>query len=173
MKKIIFILFIIVFYTNNLKSQNTNTKSKVVVVFSPYCPICLKNIYILKNLYTTYGIPDSIDFQLLIPSTLHINNGELNKLRKKYKLPFSINNDFKNSFINKYEASVTPEVFLLDKEENVRYQGLINNRFTQIGVGNNGEIINYLEDAIKAYIKNEEIVIKRTTAIGCFIEPIQ
>jgi peroxiredoxin len=170
MKKIICFIILSLLIIHQSKGQNTIYNSKVVVVFSPYCPICLKNIYAIKDMYETYSTKDSIEFQLLLPTSLHVSAHELTKFKKKYKIPFSIIIDVDNRFINQYNATVTPEAYLIDDKQQIKYQGLINNRFVQIGLSNNGAIISYLEDAIKAYIHKEEIKINKTSAIGCFIE---
>jgi peroxiredoxin len=65
-----------------------------------------------------------------------------------------------------FKVSHTPEVFLINKNWTVVYQGQIDDNYQESSEVKNA----YLRDNINALLKGEEIKIKSTDAIGCTIK---
>ena len=87
-----------------------------------------------------------------------------------YELPLEIIYDHNYSLVNDLKASITPEVYLIDENNKVQYQGLIDNWLGELGRKRQFISQYYLKDAIESLINGEEVRIKKTKAIGCFIE---
>ena len=69
----------------------------------------------------------------------------------------------------KYGATKTPHVFILKKEKSnniVKYIGAIDNNYEDPTDVNHY----YVEDAVNALLKNQEVKEKKTVAIGCTIK---
>ncbi len=67
-------------------------------------------------------------------------------------------------------ATITPETFLLNSDQQIIYSGAIDN--WAVDLGQKRQVITeyYLKDAIDSILQHKEVVIKNTTAVGCFIE---
>jgi len=80
--------------------------------------------------------------------------------------------DKKHVITNQYGATITPEAILIDKNQQVIYQGAIDNWFFELGRNRLEVTEHYLIDAIEASMKGQMPSIKRTEAIGCFIQGV-
>ena len=69
-------------------------------------------------------------------------------------------------------ATITPEVFLIDKKGFLIYQGKIDNWFYELGRYRQVITQHYLEDAIIAYNQGNEVEVQKTEAIGCLISAV-
>ena len=76
----------------------------------------------------------------------------------------------KQTLTKQLEASVTPEVFLVNAKQKIQYQGMIDNQFYTLGKSRNVATEHYLKDAINAFLSNQPIKINTTQAVGCDIE---
>lgn len=72
---------------------------------------------------------------------------------------------------NTFKPDVTPQVVVAQNKKNV-YRGLLDDRFTELGVIQSKIHIDYLSNALNSLIKNEPIKDVNTKAVGCFIEPM-
>lgn len=88
-----------------------------------------------------------------------------NITERSYSFPVLI--DKGNVIADKFNASVTPEVFLFDKEGVLIYRGAIDNDRT-------GEKItaNYLRDAVDSSIAGRAIAKAETVGFGCSIKRV-
>jgi peroxiredoxin len=64
-----------------------------------------------------------------------------------------------------YGASVTPEFFVLDKDRNIRYIGLMDDS----PLKEEKVTKNYLRDAVDAVLKGEKPAVEETRATGCSV----
>jgi hypothetical protein len=71
--------------------------------------------------------------------------------------------------MKKFDASITPQVFLVSNDS-VHYKGRINDAFETLGIKKSVIKSPDLENAIKAVLENQEVPIAETEAIGCFID---
>ena len=80
--------------------------------------------------------------------------------------------EFSESITKKYNASVTPEVVLVDDSDNILYQGRINNSYAAPGRMRHGKVREDLEIAIQLLLQGKEISKPWPDPIGCYITKI-
>ena len=86
---------------------------------------------------------------------------------KGFNFPYLIDAD--QSVYPKYGATKTPHIFVLEKAHNgniVKYIGAIDNNYKDA----TAVTTKYVEDAVDALLKGEEVPEKETKAIGCSIK---
>lgn len=146
---------------------NIEEKKPVAIIFySPDCPICIQSTVSLKEMFDEFG--NEINWFLLYPGTYHTSD-KITKFHNKYKLRQSALRDTALVAVRSLNAKVTPEVFLFKGSGQLIYHGKINNQFEGVGKRRTKATEHYLKDAIKSVLNNNEIKIKSTEAVGCFI----
>lgn len=85
---------------------------------------------------------------------------------KELKLPFPYLHDSDQSVAKAYDAACTPEVYLFDSEQKLRYHGRIDDNYQDPSLVNEHN----LRDALDAVLAGEEPPQALTPAIGCSIK---
>ena len=85
---------------------------------------------------------------------------------KEKKFPFPYVYDETQEITKSYGATNTPHVYVLDANRTVKYIGAIDNNTKSADLANK----KYVEDAVDAVLKGEEVSEKKTKAIGCTIK---
>jgi thiol-disulfide isomerase/thioredoxin len=174
MRVITFILLFLVSFV--LKAQHdhagmssTQPPYKIIIFMAVDCPITQKYMGTIKELARKYQ-SQQISVVGYFPAGLS-KKGE-KEFRQEYQVPEIIQfiDDKKHVMTNKYGATITPEVILIDKNQQVIYQGSIDNWFFELGRYRLEITEHYLIDAIDASLKGNQTSIKKTEAIGCFIQ---
>ena len=163
----VFVLLISCDGNDSLSNMFNDKHVKVLVFLNPECPLCQSYTREIKQLMTTYN--DQVDFYGILPGSSY-SHQEMDSFLNVYELPLDIIYDYDYSLVKELMASITPEVYLIDENNKVQYQGLIDNWLGELGRKRQYVSQYYLKDAIESFINGEEIRIKRTKAIGCFIE---
>jgi hypothetical protein len=163
-KALVFLFFMNIY--QGLVAQQLN----VIVFMSETCPICKSVTYELREIDETY--PDSIlSITAYFPTRSAQNPESLEQFARKYKVGFALRPD--TNFINssRFQATVTPEAFLIDVSTNrVVYRGMIDDSFASVGK-RRGVIKNYyLRNAIESWSKGETPQISETQPVGCIIQ---
>lgn len=142
-------------------------KAKVLVFISPDCPLCKSYTKDLREMIEEYK--GEIDIYGVVPGKFYTVH-EVDSFLNYYNLSLNIVYDPNFKLVRELKATITPEAFLIDNNNNIIYQGLIDNWLGELG--RKRQIVSqyYLKDAIKSFINGEEVRIKKTKAIGCFIE---
>lgn len=135
------------------------------------CPITQKYMGTIKELATRYQAK-KISVVGYFPAGL--SRKESKAFRTEYQVPEIIQfvDDKKHIMTDKYSATITPEVVLLDTNQQVIYQGAIDNWFFELGRYRLEITEHYLVDAIEASLKGQPPPVKKTEAIGCFIQGV-
>lgn len=167
-----FLVFLMLFFTQGMYAQIHGETAidrpiKVIVFYSTACPICQKMTLTLNRLATQYKDSDIL-FEIVFPSALDTKK-DIAKFKKRFHITTSCIQDSQNQLVNKYNATVTPECFVIDNYERVLYSGKIDNWFYDIGKYRQVITENYLQDAISAILNQQLPKITRTEPIGCFI----
>ena len=146
-------------------SQN---KASIIIFLSPDCPICQKYTLTLRNMVQDYEQKNIKVYGVFTGQ--YFTKKKIKRFNKKYKLNFPVYLDPELDLAKYLSATITPEVFLADSTGEILYSGMIDNWFVRLGVKRQLITERYLSDAISAYLGDEEISVKKTKSVGCFIE---
>jgi thiol-disulfide isomerase/thioredoxin len=138
----------------------------VVLFLGVDCPISQKYMNTVRILSKKYK--DSITFFGIFPESFSTN--EISEFKSTYALDFKLVKDQKNNYAALLKATHTPEVYLIDSNGKIKYQGAIDNWFYELGRNRRKVTEHYLENAIKAVFSGEKVSLDKTTPVGCFIE---
>ena len=95
------------------------------------------------------------------------NAADIEDYRKTYSIPFSIYADTDFRLAEALDATITPEVVLVDRDRSIRYAGRIDDRYKVRGVMSPGDPHDDLRLAIVDLVAGREIGVPRTQAVGC------
>lgn len=139
-------------------------KNGVVVMFvSTQCPV--SNAYNSRIIKLAEQAKQSnLDF-VAINSNATESLDDIRRYVVEKGLKFPVLKDENNVVADLFGATVTPEVFLIDKNQTVRYHGGIDNDQREAKVTER-----YLEDAIKAYVGGGQIQPNEVRPKGCVIK---
>ena len=147
-------------------------KGKVVVLewFNPDCPIS-RGAHVtglLKN-YPGQALKEGVVW-LAINSGAKAGSGvEKNSAAKKeFAMPYPVLLDEDGTVGHAYGAKTTPHMFVIDKTGVLTYEGAIDN--APQGKPEEGERVNYVEEALGSLAKGEKVATSHTTPYGCSVK---
>ena len=149
-------------------SEIKEHKGTALVFISPECPLCQSYTLTINNLIKAYEAK-GISFIGIVPSK-DFTLKSINDYRITYRSSLRILRDENNELVKFLNASVTPEVFLLDKNARVIYSGRIDNWAYELGKKRKVITDHNLKDGINALLAGKPIPVPKTKAVGCFIE---
>jgi len=158
--------------TPEKKTINTLIFAKkllAVVFISPECPLCANYTLTLNKLQQKFNT--DLDIVGIVAGKSY-SLKEVAAFKKKYGVGFMLAADTSKATVKIFKATVTPQVFLLNKERTVLYQGAIDNWAIDLGKQRNKPTQVYMEDAITNYLSGLPIAVKETKPIGCFINDL-
>lgn len=138
----------------------------VILFFAPDCPLCSTFSKPYNALVKEYP---QVQF-IAVQSGEHYSNHEIDSFVEETYLLGAVVLDPDYAIANRFHATVTPEFLLIDKVENVLYQGLLDDRMQSLGVYKQNWSKNYLKDAIQATLGKTEVEVAKTEPIGCVLE---
>ena len=159
------------FSTNNSSfdfSILKNSKASVIVFLAPDCPLS-QNYTLTLNALSDKFQNNRVAF-LGIISGKGFKKEEVDSFVNKFKIKFSVLRDEDLNLAAYFKATKTPEAFAVNSEGKILYAGAIDNWAVDLGKHRSVITEHYLEDALKNIVENKEIQIKKTEAVGCFIE---
>ena len=155
-------------HNNQSVKIKTTKKSKLFFALDAECPLCQSYSQKIDELFKKYN--KEIDFYAFFPSKIFIEK-KVNDFIEKYKLDkLNIIIDTNLIITHFFDAEVTPECFLINNDLEIIYHGAIDDQVQKLGRKRDKANQEYLNDAIYSHINNKPIIIKKTNAIGCFIE---
>jgi predicted DCC family thiol-disulfide oxidoreductase YuxK len=147
------------------KTQLTN-ELQLFVFLNTQCPICQAYQGELKNL--NQNSPQTPVYYVFCgqqPKQAIIEFCNYDHIAASQVI---LDTDFR--LAKKTGATVTPQV-IISQEEKILYSGKIDDRYENIGSRHSEVSINYINNALFSLTRNEDISIKHTEPVGCFIEP--
>ena len=147
-------------------AQEETTKPTLYLFLSDECVITQYYITALNALVDEYG--GEVEMVAIFPN-FSSKKKKIEAFYEKYKLNIPYKTDYYKKLSRSLGATVTPEAILLNSNGEIIYQGRIDNSYVRIGKRRRVVTTSELSDAIYALVKNEEIEVSRTEAIGCFI----
>ncbi len=139
----------------------------VYVFVAEKCPI---SIYMARPLQETYkAFSDQVAFNAVFPLKNSKEETAQAFLDKNGLSDFKIKIDNYQGFARKLEATITPEVLVLNNKGTVLYRGRISDAYKAPGKMKHGTRKNELKEILGNLIKGNEIPKPWSPAIGCFI----
>jgi peroxiredoxin len=143
------------------------TSDLVVVAFmGTECPLAKLYAPRLQNIQAKYAQKNVT--LLCVNSNRHDSITELAAYARTHKLSIPVLKDVGNKIADRFGATRTPEVFVLDKQRVIRYQGRIDDQYG-VGYIRDEATSKDLEDAINDLIAGRKIATPFTEPVGCFI----
>lgn len=148
-------------------SQIKARKGTVFVFLDGNCPICQRYASILNQIHQDYQAQD-----ILVVGVFPEPNGPQfsgHSYQDEYGIDFPLLADPDLRLTNRLNATITPEVVVVDGRGEIRYRGAISNWF--LGPGEKRAIVteHYLQDALDRLIAGAELDVTRTKPVGCYI----
>jgi len=150
---------------NHSLSDYKDSVAIVVLFIATECPVSNAYNERMKNIFTEYG-PKGFAF-------LGINSNKaefVDRIKEHAEdngLIFPILKDENNVIADMFEASVTPEAYVLNSEFEILYHGRIDNS------RNESEVVSKdLENALDEILSGIQVSKKETKAFGCTIKRI-
>ncbi len=145
-------------------------KLEAIVFMSETCPICKSITAELRSIDAYY--PDSIlSLRAIFTTRNSLNEAVLKQFARKYKIGFSIEHDSLLYAARQYQATVNPEVILVERATTrIIYRGMIDDSFASVGKRRTVVKNQYLRMAIASWSKGETPQISETQPVGCLIQ---
>jgi peroxiredoxin len=149
-------------------NQLIGGKATVFYFLSPECPLCQSYVLTIKQLYQTFA-NQGVQMVGIIPGT-DFSNTTISTFKHRYGLPIPLWKDEELKLTNKYNATITPEVVVVNAKGKVLYQGRIDNWAYELAKKRRVITEHNLRDALNSIVHNQPIKITKTKAVGCYIE---
>lgn len=150
-----------------LRAQSLKYPYTVFIFFAPDCPLSQKYTFPLQLIYDRYKT--DVNFIGIFPGKWYTNS-EFKKFQKSYRPSYKLVKDEKLKLTNYLNATVTPEVFLVNENGRVLYHGAIDNWVIKLGNNRKSANEHYLSEAISQALKKQVINPDFVNPVGCFIE---
>ena len=163
MKRILFIIIIC-----SLSIPTYAQKSITAYVFvAEECPVCNYLGKTLKKVSEDYN--EKVDFVFVLPQKMS-SYKTISLFKKKYGLGiFTVELDHDLTITNRYNASITPEVVIVNEKDEILYRGRINNSYAAPGRMRHGKVTEDLALALQQIVLGKSIPRPWHDPIGCYI----
>lgn len=142
----------------------SDVKAHVVVFLSLECPVSNSYSTTLAELSRKYA-EQGLSVIGVLPSDDPV--AELAKRAADFKLPFPVVIDPKFAAVDAFKTTTTPEAFVLDAKNVLRYRGRIDNAYSARLRKNPTVTEHDLRDAIDAVLANKTVKTPATRSVGC------
>lgn len=143
-----------------------NSEAIVIIFISTRCPVSNDYNSRMENLYQEYK-DKGVAF-IGINSNKEESVKEIKEHAKKNGLNFLILKDVGNKIADTFEASFTPEVYVLNSNFELLYHGRIDDSRKIKNVKQED-----LRNALNEILSGKEVTVKETKAFGCTIKRVQ
>lgn len=153
----------------NIHIRLKNKTLSLFVFLSPECPLCQNYTKTLNQLQDQFK--ENVKVVGVVPGAAY-SVFDLVAFVKKYHTVFTIVIDKQQLFTKYLQATVTPQVILIDSIGNLVYKGAIDDWVTGLGKKKEKVTIHYAADAITQYLQLLPVIIKYTKPYGCKINDL-
>ncbi|MFN4083755.1 MAG: redoxin domain-containing protein [Bacteroidia bacterium] len=150
-------------------SINASQKATVIMFISPQCPLCQSYSLTINQLYQQYA-KEQIRFVAIIPGK-SFTQLEISTFKNKYKMQnieFYIDEELQ--LTQRLNATITPEVFVINPKQQLIYQGRIDNWAYELGKKRAVITEHNLKYVLENVVNDKPVIYTKTKAVGCFIE---
>lgn len=144
--------------------KQDSTQLTVVCFLGTECP--LAKLYTSRLNELVQEFPD-VDF-VGVCSNQQDSLDELKSYRDKHKIGFPLVKDRNNLVADQFHAQRTPEVFVVDQQLTIRYQGRIDDQY-QPGLAKSAPTRDDLKLALVQCLEGDEVTVASTSPLGCLI----
>ena len=152
--------------TRTIGEQGSETSNVFVFILND-CPISNQYQPKLSRLASQFGTKQ-IRFHFI-----HADPQTTPPLARKHATDFHIDSpiylDPQHHLVKRLKATMTPEVVVLDRHNELVYQGRIDNLYFKLGRKRFKATEHNLKDTLQAIVDGTPIPTARTKAIGCYI----
>ncbi len=141
--------------------ESLTTNGPVVFAFlAAECPVAKRYTMRLKRLYDEFG-PQGTTL-LAVYANENDTLADVRAYTAKAETPFGVVKDRTGELAQQLGATMTPQVFLVDRDQKLRYRGAIDDNRYETRVK-----YRYLRDALLAVHTGTAVAIAETPAFGC------
>ena len=151
-----------------IEELKKNTNNSVVYFLDPECKLCIAKAYDIRYTISKYIKLSDLKFYLVFHGNTHYQKSKKFFKNLKIKSPkvlFIYDGD--NQFVHRFDAKITPTVYLLNKNSEIIYQGALDDKDISIENSRYEKTCNYIERALVEYLNEKDISIPFTKSIGC------
>ncbi len=149
-----------------LNEQRNRERFTLFVFLSPECLVCKNYSPVLNELFQQYS--GQVNMYGITPGRTY-SSDDIKKFRQEYDISFPLLIDQNKKLTQYLQATVTPQVILLNDDYQLLYKGAIDNRMHALGKQRIKPTTFFLDDALQECLSNKIISVKRTRAVGCII----
>lgn len=146
-------------------SDFKDAKAIVIMFIATQCPVSNAYNERMVNIYDEFN-KKGIAF-VAVNSNKQENVDEIKNHAKENKFSFPVVKDDKNIVADKYNAQVTPEVFVVNTDLELLYHGAIDDSRREDEVKAHS-----LKKALEEVLANKSVSVAETKAFGCTIKRI-
>ncbi|MDO9375448.1 MAG: redoxin domain-containing protein [Ferruginibacter sp.] len=136
------------------------------IFLSSECPLCQNYALAIRQLKARFN--DQVNFYGIFPGNAY-TQADIHSFEKKYKTGIGLYLDESKKLTRYLNATVTPQVILLNNNENQVYSGAIDDWVQGLGKKKQRASQHYLQDAIEQSLQSVIVKTARTKAFGCKI----
>jgi AhpC/TSA family/Copper type II ascorbate-dependent monooxygenase, C-terminal domain len=137
----------------------------VLVFYSSECPISNAYSPTLGSLVGAFSMQPVKWVGICVDPEL--NDSDVRTHARDFGLKFPVVRDRHGVLARKLGATMVPEVFVIDAQNQVRYHGRIDDQFARRGLRNANPSGIELKDAIAAVLKGAEVKVPFVAVVGC------
>ncbi len=138
----------------------------VYIFLSEECPICRYYVHDINRLSEEYS-SEQINFVGVFPN-FSSKTDKIEAFTKDFKLNIPTQTDYFKSLAKQLDAKLTPEVFVVNQNEEVLYRGRIDNAY--VSLGNRRRVVtNHDLDDFLRNLQSGNVNHTQTESIGCYI----
>ncbi|SEN38240.1 Thiol-disulfide isomerase or thioredoxin [bacterium A37T11] len=152
---------------NRISLPLDNNKKLIIFLFlSPECPLCQKYTVQMKEIGRTYK--NELELFGIFPGVSY-SRSDLMDFKKKYSIDFSLFMDDQFTLTNSLSVKVTPTAVLINNNNHIAYIGAIDDWAITLGNTRKAATKNYLVNAIKECLNNQDVSLVSSEPVGCEI----
>ena len=147
---------------------NKTTRGMVFIFLVPDCPFSQFYSIAVNQVYSSYFFR-GFQFYGIVPGNLYALS-EIDSFRTQYNFIPEILIDEPYHLTKKFKVNVVPQVIVTNTKGQILYSGKIDDQAVSPGQKKYQPTKFYLLDALKNISLGKPVKVKKTNAVGCYIE---
>jgi len=147
-------------------SDAKDAKLAVIMFIATQCPVSNAYNERMVKLYDDYSSKDVMFFAINANKTE--DSEECKEHAADHGFKFPVLKDVNNTIADKYDAQVTPEIYVVNAKHELLYHGRIDNSQRESNVESRD-----LRNALDELLSGKTVTVKDTKAFGCTIKRVK